>query len=574
MYLERDGISHRDFQKNVGIVFILAEMHLDYEILAASLLYVSNSICPLTVSSIRIRYGANIANIVSECQESKYITEAYEDVTASINMLTFLLQDRRVILIFLAKCLHILRFPEGREDLANLSLTALHFYSHLAYKLGLNLIKEELEDRAFKILYPVRYRIVTEELAKKLAGNQLTPDCIILVFQKYLRSAVNCVSHQITGRIKKPYSIYRKMYRGQLPFEAMKDIYAYRMILDTADECYVILGKLHSLFTPIMGYFKDYIGNPKPNGYQALHTTLLGPYGLILEVQITTKQMYMDAAQGRASHHLYKHREQHTVGSSMLRNLQILRDDLESSNTHFKPNSIYVITPKNRIIILPKDSTILDLAYKIHTSLGRRAHYGIVNNRRNRIDHKLHSGAVVEVVTFNNECVDPSWLSFVVLPKAIRDIKRYIQTGGSNKFEHQIDKNTNITTNNYVLCKQCAPVYNEKGCYLDIENRVHLRKCPLLLMPSSNEFSWSCLRNCHSYITCLYLYYTKKCNSQAIITTLVKSEIHLINFIIYNDHIKISIDINSIDQLHTLIDRLAYLEQIDTITRLPAKNVS
>jgi (p)ppGpp synthase/HD superfamily hydrolase len=574
IYMNIDGFTLEDFKYRISVVFVLAEMHLDYEVLVAGLLYNPN-LTLLSNRNIRTRYGSNIADILLECDESQYITEAHENIASCISMLISTLKDRRVILILLSHCINTLRTQKGKKDIASLAMKALHFYSHIAYKLGLDELKVEIEDRAFQELYPSRYAIILNALNHTIRNNGRDLYYVIYILKKYLKSCVNYVSYHITGRLKKPYSIYRKMHRRQLSFESIKDIYAYRILVDSVDACYIILGKLHSLFTPIMGYFKDYIGNPKTNGYKALHNTFFGPYELILEVQITTKQMYSESTSGNASHHLYKDnvQDQHKQNVSILHNLKLLQDDLVLNNPLLRGNGIYVITPKKKIIGLPKDATILDLAYSIHTSLGRQAHYGLVNNRRNRIDYKLHNGDMVEIITSSNISINHNCLSFTVTTKAKKDIKRYLKQQSPTTIETKYTYQAPNPNRMYHLCKYCSPVYNETQCHLDLENKIHLSNCPLLLAVDSN-FDWSCTKDVNSYITSLYIYYSKQFNTQSIITILVNSEIHLVNFVIYNDHVKVLIDITHIDQLSSVVNEFSSLKNINSVTRLPAQGVS
>ena len=369
----------------LAVASILGKLRLDTQTLAAALLHDVMEDTHVSKAEISDRFGKPVAELVDGVSKlDKIEFQTYADAQAENfrKMLLAMAQDVRVILIKLADRLHNMRTleamrPEKRRRIAR---ETMEIYAPIANRLGLNNIYQELQDLSFRYVYPTRYRVLANA-TKAARGNRREMVTKILdAIRQRLKAAG--LDAEVSGREKQLYSIYKKMAEKHLTFSEVLDIYGFRVIVKDVPSCYIALGALHSLYNPIPGKFKDYIAIPKANGYQSLHSTLWGPYGTPIEIQIRTPEMHRIAEAGVASHWLYKstdadlndlHMKTHQWLQSLLETLSDSSDSLEFLE-HIKvdlfPGEVYVFTPQGKILALPKDSTAVDFAYAVHTDIG------------------------------------------------------------------------------------------------------------------------------------------------------------------------------------------------------------
>jgi GTP pyrophosphokinase len=325
--------------------------------------------------------------------------------------------------------------PDKKRRIAR---ETMEVYVPIAHRLGLNNIYRELQDLAFSHLYPVRYKTLSKAV-KAARGNRREVVSKILDSVKNTLAATG-IQAQVYGREKTLYGIYRKMRNKHLSFSQVLDVYGFRIVVDSFANCYVALGTLHALYKPMPGKFKDYIAIPKLNGYQSLHTTLIGPYGTPVEFQIRTTEMHRVAEAGVAAHWLYKdddasltdlQQRTHAWLQSLL-DIQKQTGDSAEFLEHVKvdlfPDSVYVFTPKSKIIALPRGATVLDFAYTIHTDIGDQAIAARVNHEHAALRAELRNGDIVEIVTAPASRPSPNWLTFVRTGKARSAIRHHLRT--------------------------------------------------------------------------------------------------------------------------------------------------
>ena len=394
-------------------------------------------------AEISDRFGKPVAELVdgvSKLDKIEFQTHADAQAENFRKMLLAMARDVRVILIKLADRLHNMRTleamrPEKRRRIAR---ETMEIYAPIANRLGLNNIYHELQELSFRYLFPTRYRVLGNA-TKAARGNRREMVTKILdAIKQRLKTAG--LDAEVTGREKQLYSIYKKMAEKHLTFSEVLDIYGFRVIVKDVPSCYIALGALHSLYNPIPGKFKDYIAIPKANGYQSLHSTLWGPYGTPIEVQIRTPEMHRIAEAGVASHWLYKstdadlndlHMKTHQWLQSLLETLSDSTDSLEFLE-HLKvdlfPGEVYVFTPQGKILALPKDSTAVDFAYAVHTDIGDCCVAAKINGESAPLRTVLRSGDRVEIVTASHAKPNPAWLNYVVTGKARSHIRRFLKT--------------------------------------------------------------------------------------------------------------------------------------------------
>src|SRR5882724_10014973 len=353
-------------------------------------------------------------------------------------MLLAMVRDIRVIMVKLADRMHNMRTlgampPVKRRRTAR---ETLEIYGPIAERLGLYAVKLELEDLGFRALYPYRYKVLEREL-KRARGNQKEFIAkIAATFNGALKKAD--ITGAVEGREKHLYSIYKKMQNKKISINEMVDVYGFRIIVDNADVCYRVLGLVHSVFKPMPGRFKDYIAIPRVNGYQSLHTTLFGPNGVPIEVQIRTEDMHRVAESGIAAHWGYKAGEevnsmQQTRAREWLSNLVELQEGgsseefLESVKVDLFPDKVYVFTPRGEILRLPSGATVVDFAYAVHTDIGNRCVAAKVDRRMTPLRTILRNGQTVEIITAKGAMPNPSWVNFVATAKARSAIRHYLK---------------------------------------------------------------------------------------------------------------------------------------------------
>ena len=429
----------------VAVSLNLAKMHLDHETLMAALLHDVIEDTSTTKEQLATLFGATVAELVegvSKLDKLKFNNKEEMQAENFRKMVLAMVQDIRVILIKLADRTHNMRTlgalrPDKRRRIAR---ETLDIYAPIANRLGIHDIKNELEVLGFEALYPMRARAL-KSAVKQARGNRKE---IINNIQEEITARLHesGIEAQIVGREKHLYSIYRKMLNKELMFNEVMDIYAFRVIVENKfDFCYRALGAMHNLFKPIEGRFKDYIAIPKTNGYQSLHTSLIGPHGIPVEIQIRTHDMDQMADKGVAAHWLYKEDgvEKGTTAQMKARRwMQSLLELQQSAGNSFEfienvksdlfPEEIYVFTPDGHIIELPMGATAVDFAYAVHTDVGNSCVGVKVDRKPFPLSQPIDSGQTIEVITSSAARPNANWLNFVVTAKARLQIRTYLRS--------------------------------------------------------------------------------------------------------------------------------------------------
>ncbi|NVJ48881.1 MAG: bifunctional GTP diphosphokinase/guanosine-3',5'-bis pyrophosphate 3'-pyrophosphohydrolase [Gammaproteobacteria bacterium] len=425
----------------VAVARILAEYHFDPQTIMAALLHDVIEDCDVSKEQLAEHFGNQVADLVegvSKLTQIKFRTRAEAQAENFRKMMMAMVQDIRVILIKLADRLHNMRTlgslrPDKRRRIAN---ETLEIYAPIALRLGMYGIRSELEDLGFSARYPMRYRVLKESVKKARGNRKEIVNTIIETIQERLQADV--LHARVVGREKDLFSIYRKMKEKRSSFNEVMDVYAFRVICDSEDTCYRILGFLHSLYIPVPGRFKDYIAIPKANGYQSLHTTLKGPHGLHIEVQIRTESMEQMAENGVAAHWLYKSNNDSNPAElkarewmKSLMELQSRAGDsmefIENVKIDLFPDEVFVFTPNGSIIVLPHGATPIDFAYAIHTDVGNSCIACKIDRQIMPLSTPLINGSTVEIITAPGAKPNPSWLSFVITGKARANIRHFLK---------------------------------------------------------------------------------------------------------------------------------------------------
>ena len=420
---------------------ILAEMKLDTVSVVAGLLHDVIEDTHATAQEVRDIFGPEVEHIVSGV--TKLSVLPFENAQArqaeSIRkMLLAMADDIRVILIKLADRLHNMRTLEfhDKKTQAKIARETMDIFAPIASRLGIYWIKHELEDNCFRYLYPDDYNRISSLVSKGLADREEYIQTVRQIILQKLAEAD--LRGKVSGRHKKVYSIYHKMQSQNLPFEEIYDIIAFRIILDTVPQCYEVLGLIHALWKPIDIKFKDYIARPKPNMYQSLHTTVIGPRGARVEIQIRTYEMDNVAKSGIAAHWSYKEgnqvdekvRDTFAWIQNIVENQEHTQDPNEfpeNVRIDLFPDEVYVFTPTGEVKTLPKGATPVDFAYLIHTEVGNQCVGGKVNGRLVPLQYALQTGDIVEVVTQKNHHPSKDWLNFVKTVKAKSKIRQWVK---------------------------------------------------------------------------------------------------------------------------------------------------
>lgn len=435
----------------VAVACILAEMHLDTPTLLAALLHDVVEDTGITKQEIGDQFGKQVAELVdglSKLDKIEFQSATQAQAENFRKMLLAMAQDVRVILVKLADRLHNMQTldvmsPEKRKRIA---LETIDIYAPIANRLGINNIYHQLEDLSFKYLYPMRYNVISKAV-KAARGNRKE---VVGKIQESIRQKLQEVQIEadVTGREKNLYSIYKKMTGKNTTFSQIYDIYGFRVIVKDQPTCYLALGILHSLYKPIPGKFKDCIAIPKANGYQSLHSTLFGPFGTPIEVQIRSQEMHNIAEAGVAAHWMYKSSDAHLTALQQQTHqwLQRLLDiQSESADSlefleHFKvdlfPDEVYVFTPRGKIMALPKGATAVDFAYAVHTDVGNCCVAVKINHELAPLRTELHNGDNIEIITSAMAKPNPAWLNYVVSGKARAHIRHYLKSMQSTESAH------------------------------------------------------------------------------------------------------------------------------------------
>ena len=427
----------------LAVADILAQWHMDPQALTAALLHDVTEDTAVTKTDISRNFGGPVAELVdgvSKLDRIEFETQEKAQAENFRKMLLAMARDVRVILIKLADRLHNMRTLDAVEAVKRrrIARETIEIYAPIANRLGLNKIYQELEDLSFKHLYPDRYRVLAKAV-KAAGGNrrEVVGKVMEALKRKLQESKVDA---QVHGREKHLYSIYRKMREKHLSFAQVLDVFAFRIVVNDAQACYVALGALHSLYKPIPGKFKDYIAIPKANGYQSLHTTLFGPFGSPIEIQIRTREMHKIAEAGVASHWLYRssdaslsalQQKTHQWLQSLIEMQSEAGDSVEFLE-HLKvdlfPDEVYVFTHKGQIMALPRGATAVDFAYAVHTDIGNRCVAVKINQELMPLRTELKNGDRVEIITAAHAKPNPLWLNYVVTAKARSHIRHFVKT--------------------------------------------------------------------------------------------------------------------------------------------------
>ncbi|MDA8432273.1 MAG: bifunctional (p)ppGpp synthetase/guanosine-3',5'-bis(diphosphate) 3'-pyrophosphohydrolase [Nitrospiraceae bacterium] len=425
----------------LAVAYILADIKMDLSSLAAGLLHDTIEDTNTTIEDVRRLFGKEVAFIVeslTKLSKVEFKTKKEAQAENFRKMLLAMSEDIRVILIKLADRLHNMRtlqhLPENKRQ--RIAAETLEIYAPLANRLGIGWLRTEFEDLSFKFLMPDLY----DELVRKVAKRKEEQE-------GYIRELMDLITKKlgeeglpgkVTGRVKHHYGIYQKMQKQRITFEQVHDVIGLRILTDTKANCYAILGLIHSLWTPIPGRFKDYIGVPKSNMYQSLHTTVIGPKGERVEFQIRTEEMHRIAEEGIAAHWKYKEKgeldEKSSKYISWLRDLvQVQKevpdamDFLEAVKGEVVPEVVYVFTPKGEIKEMPIGSTPVDFAYGVHTQVGHRCVGAKINGKIVPLRYKLKNGDTIEIITSQTHGPSRDWLKFVVTQRAKTRIKQWIK---------------------------------------------------------------------------------------------------------------------------------------------------
>ena len=427
----------------LAVAEILADWHLDGQALVAALLHDVMEDTSVTKAEISDTFGKPVADLVDGVSKlDKIEFQSAEDAQAENfrKMLLAMARDVRVILIKLADRLHNMRTlaavaPAKRRRVAR---ETMEIYAPIANRLGLNELFHELQELAFSHMHPMRYRVLAKATRAARGNRREVVGKIEAGIKAKLAEAG--VAAVVSAREKHIYSIYRKMIEKSLSFSEVHDIFGCRVIVNDEPACYLALGALHALYKPIPGKFKDYIAIPKANGYQSLHTDLIGPYGVPLDVQIRTEQMHRLADSGVASHWMYKgdadslsemQKNTHQWLQSLLE-IQSQSGDSQEFLEHVKvdlfPDEVYVFTPKGRIMSLPRGATAVDFAYAVHTDIGNRCVAAKVNGELVALRTELRNGDRIEIVTTGYAKPNAAWLQYVRTAKARSNIRHFLKT--------------------------------------------------------------------------------------------------------------------------------------------------
>ena len=427
----------------VAVAYILAEMKLDHETLMAALLHDVIEDTPATYQDMEQLFGKSVAELVegvSKLDKLKFRDKKEAQAENFRKMIMAMVQDIRVILIKLADRTHNMRTlgalrPDKKRRIA---LETLEIYSPLAHRLGIHHLKTELEELGFEALYPNRFRVI-KEVVKAARGNrkEMIQKILAEIDGRLQEAGIPC---RVSGREKHLYSIYRKMHLKEQRFHSIMDIYAFRVIVKDLDTCYRVLGQMHSLYKPRPGRVKDYIAIPKANGYQSLHTSMIGPHGVPVEVQIRTEDMDQMAEMGVAAHWAYKESGEVSGTTAQIRAqrwLQSLLELQQSAGSSFEfiesvksdlfPDEIYVFTPEGRIVELPAGATPVDFAYAVHTDIGHACVGARVDRQPYPLSQSLTSGQTIEIITAPGARPNAAWLNFVVSSKARAKIRQLLK---------------------------------------------------------------------------------------------------------------------------------------------------
>ncbi len=513
--LAHSGQLRKDGEKYIfhplSAASILADFQMDHETLMAAILHDVIEDSKYDKNYLTKNFGVKVSELVdgvSKLDKINFTTKEEADAANLRKMILAMSQDIRVILIKLADRKNNLETISALTERKRVQKAkeTLEIFAPIALRLGIHSLNKELENLSFKAIYPIRYRVLKNAINKSRGNrNELMEKIRKVILSKLENEQIKT---EVVAREKHLYGIYKKMKQKELSLGEIHDVFGVRVICQNVDSCYRALGTVHNTYTPIPGRFKDYIAIPKSNGYQSLHTSILGPHGLPIELQIRTKEMDVMAQAGIASHWFYKSKDKpliknYTQEQQWITNLLTIQRDsgnpqeyLKSIKADLFPGKVYVFTPKGQILELPKKSTIIDYAYSIHTDVGNNFSSAKVDDKLVSANTVLKSGQRVEIITKKSIRPDPSWLNFVVTEKARHSIraalklikkkdakilgKRLLQNSlrGFGININEIPKKTlNIVLQEY-KCENIDELYCEIGLGNRIAKLVSMRVAP------------------------------------------------------------------------------------------------
>ena len=427
----------------LAVASILSEMHMDHQSLMAAMLHDVIEDTGINKGAIGGQFGDTVADLVdgvSKLDQIEFSSKAEKQAENFQKMALAMAKDIRVILVKLADRLHNMRTLGvlKTEQQRRIAKETLDMYAPIALRLGMNNTRIELEDLGFAAMYPMRAERISAAL-KKARGNRKE---LVETIRSQIEARLTEEAHiaQVHGREKHLYSIYKKMQIKKKSFSEIMDIFAFRIIVDNVDTCYRVLGCIHSLYKPVPGEFKDYVAIPKANGYQALHTVLIGMHGVPIEIQIRTREMEEMANNGIAAHWLYKSTDGDSGNGSQMRARQWVEgllemqqragdslEFIENVKIDLFPDEVYVFTPTGDILELPRGATAIDFAYAVHTDVGNRCFACRINRQLAPLSEPLQSGQSIEVLTSPGSSPNPSWFNFAVTAKARTNIRHFLK---------------------------------------------------------------------------------------------------------------------------------------------------
>jgi len=419
----------------LSVALILADLKLDYFCIVAAILHDCIEDTSVTKEDVQAQFGEQVAHIVegvSKLTSLEFTSSSQKQAENFQKLILAMSKDMRVMVIKLADRLHNMRTLDSMSDEKKIQKAKETFELHapIARRLGLHSIRVELDDLCFKTLHPRKHLIIKKKISKQYGNQKKTINLIKTEIENRLK--FEGIEATIEGRQKQPSSVYNKMKFKSRKFSEVLDMHAFRIVVENTNTCYQALGHIHSLYKPIPLKFKDYISAPKPNGYQSIHTVVLGPRKMFIEVQIRSQEMEFISEYGIAAHWHYKNTDKPTdklaqnwIGSllDIQQNTDTSADFLENTKADLFFDEVFVFTPAGKIIQLPLRSTVLDFAYAVHTNVGKRSQKATINGVEAELSDELKSGQTVEIITSLFVKPKPSWLDFVVTSKAKTAIK-------------------------------------------------------------------------------------------------------------------------------------------------------
>ena len=434
----------------IAVAAQCATWKLDAQALMAALLHDAMEDCGVTKSDLIDRFGAPVAELVdglTKLDKLQFDTREENQAESFRKMLLAMARDVRVILVKLADRTHNMRTLSDmpRSKWGRIASETIEIYAPIAHRLGLNQTYRELQNLSFRHLHPWRYETLYKAVNKSRSRRrdlvQKVQADVDNVFDRLNMTA------RLAGREKTLYAIYQKMVQKRSSFAQVTDLYGFRVIVPSVTDCYTALGVLHQMYKPVPGKFKDYIALPKVNGYQSLHTTLVGPSGVNIEFQMRTEEMHVIAEAGVAAHWLYKEQDPEgenteRLGTKWLQSLLDIQNETRDAAEfwdHVKvdlfPESVYVFTPKSQILSLPRGATVVDFAYAIHSNVGNHTAAAKINSEQVPLRTELKNGDIVEIMTTPHSSPNPAWLAFVRTGRARSKIRNYLKTLAQSESE-------------------------------------------------------------------------------------------------------------------------------------------